>query len=263
LLSTQNESAIVELSNESIKFRIIALKPYYQNDDHTNDELSLSSAESSTESLIEPSTEPSVESPVESIAEHTDPIADSIVLIGPVKRDRGRLRKYPASVANFIFISAESVMSSFTAFRQKEIAELLEKGVFISINKKNVPADVRIFSFRFVNEIKHSEIEKAFEKSRLMIQAFNDQNKILVLTQSSIIQRISQRLIICLAVTFAQSMKLFLRNITQIYVQSRFNLNRNFYVQSSPELIKLMRIFNDCILKMIKPLYDVSKADNH
>jgi hypothetical protein len=51
LLSVQSESAIVELSNESIKFRIIALKSYYQNDDDINDELSSSSAESSTESL--------------------------------------------------------------------------------------------------------------------------------------------------------------------------------------------------------------------
>jgi hypothetical protein len=50
------------------------------------------------------------------------------------------------------------------------------------------------------------------------MQAFNDQDKTFVLTQSSIIQRVSQRLIICLAVTL--SMKLYLRNITQIYVQS-------------------------------------------
>jgi hypothetical protein len=102
-----------------------------------------------------------------------------------------------------------------------------------------------------VNEIKHSSTEKAFEKFRLMIQTFNDQNKILVLTQSSIIQRISQRLIICLAVTFSQSMKLYLRDITQIYVQSRSILNRDFYVQSFLELIKLMRISSECILKVI------------
>jgi hypothetical protein len=60
-----------------------------------------------------------------------------------------------------------------------------------------------MFSFRFVNEIKHSEIEKTFEKFRLMIQTFNDQNKILMLTQSSIIQRVSQRLIICLVVSLS------------------------------------------------------------
>jgi hypothetical protein len=186
---------------------------------------------------------------------------ESTSFIESIKRGRGRLRKYSASIANVIFniISADS---SFISFRQKEIAGLLEKGVFISINKKDVSADVRIFSFRFVNEIKHSSIEKAFEKFRLVIQAFNDQNKILVLTQSSIIQRISQRLIICLATSLSQ-MKLYLRDIIQAYVSSQFNLNRDFYVQSSPKLIKLMRIFNDCILKVIKFLYDVSEADNH
>jgi hypothetical protein len=246
LLSIQSESTIVELSNESIKFRTTSLKSYYQNDDHVNDELSISSIESS----------------IESISEHTDLITiESIVLTASIKRDRGRLRKFLAPAANFVFII--SVDSSFTSFRQKEIANLLEKGIFISINKRDVPTDVRIFSSRFVNEIKHSETEKTFEKFRLIIQAFNDQNKILVLTQSSIIQRVSQRLIICLVVTFCQSMKLYLRDIIQAYVQSRFNLNRDFFVQSLFELIKLMRIFSDCILKVIKFLYDVSKADNH
>jgi hypothetical protein len=46
-------------------------------------------------------------------------------------------------------------------------------------------------------------------------------------------------------------------------VQSVTSLNRNFYVQSLSKLIKLIRIFHDCILKMIKSLYDVSKTDNY
>jgi hypothetical protein len=252
LLSIEKESAIVELSNESTKFRFISLKSYYQSDDHINDELSLSSTESSIESSISSSVESSIESSIESSTEstaesqnnleHFDLIIDSIVFIASIQRDRDRFRKYSASIANFIFntIDAINLVSSFTASRQKEIVDLLEKEIFISVNKKDVSTDVRIFSFRFVNEIKHSDTEKAFEKFRLVIQTFNDQNKILVLIQSSIIQRISQRLIICLAATL--SMKLYLRNIIQAYVQSRFNLNRNFYIQSFFELIKLMRI---------------------
>jgi hypothetical protein len=258
LLSIQGESAIVELPNGSIKFRTTSLKPYYQDDDHTNDELSLPSAESLIGSSIESSVEPNVES-------QDNLTIESIVSTASVKRGRGRPRKFLSSITNFIFNTTDAVnlVPSFTASRQKEIAGLLEKGVFISVNKGDVPADVRIFSFRFVDEIKHSGTEKAFEKSRLVVQAFNDQNKTLVLTQSSIIQRVSQRLIICLAATFSQSMELFLRDIIQAYVQFRFNLNRDFYVQSSPELIKLMGISNDCILKVIKPLYGVSEAGNH
>ncbi len=243
----------------------MSLKSYYQNDDHVdnNDELSSSLAES----VIESSIESSIDSSVESIAEsqnnldHTDLIIDSIIFIESIKRERDRPRKYFASIANFVF-NIISVDSLFIASRQKEIVDLLEKGIFISVNKKNVSTDVRIFSSRFVNEIKHSEIEKAFEKFRLVIQTFNDQNKILVLTQFSIIQRVSQRLIICLVISLFQ-MKLYLRNITQAYVQSRSNLNRDSYVQSLFELIKLMKISSECILKVIKSLYEVPETDNH
>jgi hypothetical protein len=181
------------------------------------------------------------------------------------KRDRDRSRKYFASIAylNFTLNSiTDSTVSRFIASRQQKIAELLEKEIFLSVNRVDVLSDVRIFNFRFVNEIKHSSIDKAFEKFRLVVQAFKNQNKIMILTQASIIQRINQRLIICLAATLSQ-MKLYLRDITQIYVQSRSILNRNFYVQSSSKLIKLIRIFTDCILKVIKSLYDVSKTNNH
>jgi hypothetical protein len=203
----------------------------------------------------------SIESSIKSVTEHSDLIVDSIIFIKSIQPDRDRLRKFFASIVNFVF-NIINVDSLFISFRQRNISSLLEKDVFIFINKKNVSTNVRIFSFRFVNEIKHSEIEKAFEKFKLMIQTFNDQNKILVLTQSSIIQRISQRLIICLATSLSQ-MKLYLRDITQIYVQSRFNLNKNFDVQSLSELIKLMSILSECILKMIKSLYEVSETDNH
>ncbi len=94
------------------------------------------------------------------------------------------------------------------------------------------------------------------------MQTFNDQNKNLILIQSSIIQRVNQRLIVCLIVVFSK-MNLYLRNITQTYVQSITSLNRNFFVRSSVELIKHLDIDSDNILKMIKSLYDVLEVDNH
>jgi hypothetical protein len=191
----------------------------------------------------------------------TDELTSSF--IESIKRGRDRSGKHFASIVNVIFnIISIDLSSSFIAFRQQEIVDLLEKKIFLSINKKNVSANIRIFNSRFVDEVKTSDIEKAFEKFRLMIQAFNDQNKILVLIQLSIIQRVNQRLIICLVVSLSQ-MKLYLKDIIQVYVQSVTSLNRDFYMQSFLELIKLMRILNDCILKVIKSLYDVLKADNH
>jgi hypothetical protein len=71
----------------------------------------------------------------------------------------------------------------FTDLRRKEINGLLKKGVFTVITERDVPQGVRIFNSRFVDEIKHPGTNKAFKKSRLVVQAYNDQGKDLVLTQ--------------------------------------------------------------------------------
>jgi hypothetical protein len=69
-------------------------------------------------------------------------------------------------------------------------------------------------------------------------------------------------LIVCLIVVFSK-MNLYLRNITQTYVQSITSLNRDFFVRSFVELIKHLDIDTNSILKIIKSLYDVFEADNH
>ncbi len=189
LLSIQNESAIVELSNRSIKFRFTSVKSYYR-DDHADYE---NSSSASIFPMIEPPNLPSfteseddhlaIDSIVRTLIHHEPPASSP-------KRGRERSRKYPASTAYLNFtlnsITADS-SSSFTASRQQEIAELLEKDVFLSVNRAEIFPNIRIFNSRFVNEIKHSKTDKAFKKSRLVIQAFKDQNKIFVLTQSSTI----------------------------------------------------------------------------
>lgn len=72
----------------------------------------------------------------------------------------------------------------YTTSKQKKITSLLEKEVFEIINDQNVPSDVCIFKSRFVDKIKNPRIDKAFEKSCLVVQAYNDLKKSLVLTQS-------------------------------------------------------------------------------
>jgi len=38
----------------------------------------------------------------------------------------------------------------------------------------NVPQGVRIFNSQFVNKVKNTSTDKAFEKSRLVVQAYHD-----------------------------------------------------------------------------------------
>jgi hypothetical protein len=76
---------------------------------------------------------------------------------------------------------------------------------------------VCIFNSRFVDEVKNKGTTKEFIKSRLVVQAYNDDEKRLVLMQLLIIQRISQRIILCIAaisIATAQLIELYLRDIS-------------------------------------------------
>ncbi len=65
----------------------------------------------------------------------------------------------------------------YTTYRQKEIAGLLEKGVFKVVTTEDIPSNTRKFNFRFVDEIENPGTDKAYEKCRLVVQAYNDKDK--------------------------------------------------------------------------------------
>ena len=50
------------------------------------------------------------------------------------------------------------------------------------VDINDVLEGARLFKSRFVDEIKNTRTDKAFEKSRLVIQVYDDQGKDLVLT---------------------------------------------------------------------------------
>jgi hypothetical protein len=242
LLSVIDESVIIELSSDSTKFRSTMIKSYYDDDHLENSSLFISIIDFSFIAFISKSSNMSQSN--DQFVVSIDHKSEFKTFSNSFKRDLDRSRKYLASTAylSFVFNTTDDLdlafafvfastsilafavvfkldsivhiaLSQFAAFRQKEINDFIEKSVFRSVSKNNVSSDIRIFNFRFVNEIKHLDIDKIFEKSRLVMQPFNDQNKNLILTQSSIIQRINQRLLVCLIVVFSK-MNLYLWNIT-------------------------------------------------
>ena len=78
---------------------------------------------------------------------------------------------------NKIDSSISSSRISYVKSRRKEINELLNKNFFDVLILIEVFSEIKLFNFRFVDEIKNSKILIAFEKFRLMIQIFNDQKK--------------------------------------------------------------------------------------
>ena len=263
MLSVDNETCVVQLPRGPTSFRSTVVKPYLIDPETTDTDTD------TRYELPQPEIDPvdaTVESPQEPQHEPQPQ---------PVKRGRGRPRKYPiqTNAANIsIYLQDEDKIddqpthpNQFTASRQKEIKGLLEKGVFELVNPKDVPQGNRVFNSRFVDEIKNLGTDKAFEKSRLVVQAYDDPEKDLVLTQSPTIQRVSQRLILCIAAITQNDVNthLYLRDISQAYVQSATRLNRDFYIRAPLELSTALGVSQGTILKVVRPLYGIPEAGNH
>jgi hypothetical protein len=120
LLSIQNESAIVELSNESTKFRFISLKFYYQNDDHVNNELSISSIESS------------IKSSIESISDHTDSIVfiDRLNVIAVDSENSLRRSLMSSSISILIHHSPRSDRKKLSIYSKKRSSYQSIRGTY-------------------------------------------------------------------------------------------------------------------------------------
>jgi hypothetical protein len=221
--------------------------------------------------LIESSVEVESIVDVQSINQSTDSSdVENQNLASEIQTRFTRARRLSLRYQNFadiiVFLQEDEEISSistltFVDSRRKEINDLLKRQVFEIITISEVLKNVRIFNFRFVDEIKHSNISQAYEKSRLVIQTYNNHEKTLVLTQAFIIQRMNQRIILVIAASISENHHLYLRNITQTYTQSKSSLNRMFFIRSSFDLN--IDLFNDAILKVIKLFYDVSKAKAH
>ena len=96
-----------------------------------------------------------------------------------IKRGRGRPRKQSnaqlnqSNLAVFLLNKIDSSTSSpripYAESRRKEINDLLNKRIFDVIALTDVLSGVKLFNFRFVDEIKNPSTSTAFEKSRLVV----------------------------------------------------------------------------------------------
>ena len=80
----------------------------------------------------------------------------------------------------------------FQESQQQEIDSLITRGVFEFVRYDPNIHKGRIFNSRLVNEVKGKSTGAPYEKSRLVIQAYNDAGKGVILTQLLTIQRASQ-----------------------------------------------------------------------
>lgn len=120
---------------------------------------------------------------------------------------------------------------------------------------------IRLFNPRLVNEIKDKSTSAPYEKSRLATQACNDDGKSEVLTQSLIIQRMSQHPNLAIAPSLYDKCKLYIRDITQSYVQSGSGLNCP--ILAKPPIEQPDSLSPNTVLQVVKQLYRIPEAAMH
>ena len=75
----------------------------------------------------------------------------------------------------------------------------MDGGVFNVVEASLILEGTKVFKSRFVNKQKAYGTENAYAKLRWVVQAYNDPNKELILTQAPTVQRVSCWLLLCLA----------------------------------------------------------------
>jgi hypothetical protein len=60
-----------------------------------------------------------------------------------------------------------------------------------------------------------------------------------------------------------EELGLYLRDISQAYMQLTTALNRDFYIKPPQELAQQLNLKQGSILRVIKPLYSIPEARNH
>lgn len=86
-------------------------------------------------------------------------------------------------IANIsIFLKNQASKPSFTNSEQKEINSFSEKDTFKVILISDVSNRMRIFHSYFVDEIKNERTATVFEKSRLILQVYDNNDKKKILT---------------------------------------------------------------------------------
>ena len=268
MLDIENETCKIAMPYETTDFRNTVVKPYFRNETGENAENVTNEKNTDHESEISVNAGPEKISQAnmsfEGIFQPPSPNS-------PPARNRGRPRKLPLRYRNgetnisiFFQDDPQDLLlqhmqsAPFVKSRKKKINDFFEKDCFEVVTTANLFREIRIFNSRFVDEIKNIGTANAYEKFRLMMQAYNDEEKIEVLIQTFTIQRMNQRLILTLTASMSH-LSLFLRDISQVYVQSNISLAKKFFIRSPAEL----NFEDGAILKIIKPLYEVPEAGTH
>ena len=159
LLAVEGETCTVELPSGPTNFRSTSVKPYIS--DRTAD----------ADEVVENRDE--LGEPHENEEDNEN---------NKLRRNPPRDRRLPArfrdsNIADIAVYIINPPGTDYTKSRKKELDGLLERKVFEIVHESDITPTARIFKSRFVDKVKFYGTDKAYEKSRLVVQAYNDDDK--------------------------------------------------------------------------------------
>lgn len=265
VIATDGHNVTVDTVNGPVTFRSTVVKPYYRDPDNSFNPPPSDQVEDEDSVVIAATPEAQPDNPPSLYPRRR----------GRPRGSKNKPRQYTTAYVTkkeasayelAVKLRAEGIITTpgapFEESDAQEVDDLIGRGVF-RFERYDASKHVgyRLFKSRMVREIKGIN-DKPYEKSRLVIQGYNDSEKKCILTQSPTIQRMSQRLILAIAPTLCQQgFTIDLRDITQAYPQSQSELTRT--ILSSLPLELKDKYPKDTIIRVIRPLYGIAEAGVH
>jgi hypothetical protein len=274
LLARDGETCTVDVDGKATNFRTVVVKPYYRDesteipadDDDEGDDAEDTRDADWTPDELQP-VKKKRGRPVGSRNKPKDMNIDTAMMTSTMMSVAYLSTKEQTDYELSLRLRKEGKITTagapFEMSDKKEVDALIGAGVFaFEMFDPAKHGGTRIFKSRMVREVKGKATDTPYEKSRMVIQGHSDGDKDLILTQSPTIQRASQRIIMAIAPSLARNgMKLWLRDITQAYIQSSTVLQRTIFAHLPTEIAHLYP--KGTIMVVIKPLYGIAEAGTH
>lgn len=122
-----------------------------------------------------------------------------------------------------------SQMEDFSEARKAEAAGLIARKIWKVISRSEINKDGMVIDRRFVLTLKNVDTPDEKAKEKYIVQGCSDGDKPYVVHDTSTPRASSIRLI--LFVSAVMRFRLFFHDVTQAYLQSKYELTRKIYVQ--------------------------------
>lgn len=139
----------------------------------------------------------------------------------------------------------------------EELKGLIKKGTFTPIRTEDINGTHRILGSWFVDEIKKSG-DHFQRKIRHVAHNYSDEGACQIATKAPTGQRFSQRVALSIAVSMKDK-ESYTSDVTQVYIQSRIQIERPIYIRSPHEL----GLEEGKVLHVVLPLYGIPQQRLH